>query len=104
MASKKPQQGDIVLIPFPFTDLSGTKVRPAIVVNKQSSGADSIVVFITSKKYTKGIPIESDVLKKTSYVLVNKVATLDNKLIAGKIGTLEGKTLKTVITELKKQF
>jgi len=40
------KKGDIVLIKFPFTDLSGSKLRPALVLVE--SGNDVIVAFITS--------------------------------------------------------
>jgi hypothetical protein len=41
-------KGDVVIIPFPFTDLSGNKKRPAFVV-ADLSGDDIIVCQITSK-------------------------------------------------------
>ena len=46
-----PDRGDVVLVPFPFTDLSDTKRRPALIL---SSGAyneatgDVIIAQITS--------------------------------------------------------
>lgn len=45
-------RGDIVLIPFPFTDLSGNKVRPAIVISnaKVNKTSDLILAQITSDR------------------------------------------------------
>ena len=46
-----PSQGDIVLIPVPFTDLSSTRRRPVIVISNDSynqSASDMIVVAMTS--------------------------------------------------------
>ena len=40
-------KGDIVLITFPFTDLSGTKLRPAVVL--ANNNLDITVCFITSQ-------------------------------------------------------
>jgi mRNA interferase MazF len=40
-------KGDIVLITFPFTNLSGSKLRPAIILTE--TNLDSTVCFITSQ-------------------------------------------------------
>jgi len=46
------QRGDVVLVPFPFSDLSTTKVRPAVVVSGSlyhATEPDLILAAITSK-------------------------------------------------------
>lgn len=85
-------KGDIVLIPFPFTNLKETKKRPAVVLytNKQ----DVIVAFITSRlKWSNSfdvslIPNSDNHLKKESLIRTDKIATVDCSLIIGKIGIL----------------
>jgi mRNA-degrading endonuclease toxin of MazEF toxin-antitoxin module len=42
-------RGDVILVPYPFSDLSSTKVRPAIVVSKTYPSNDVIVVPLTSR-------------------------------------------------------
>ena len=42
-------KGDIVLVRFPFSDLSGAKVRPAIVVNSPHVSQDIFAIPLTSK-------------------------------------------------------
>lgn len=42
-------RNDLILIKFPFSDLSSSKVRPAIVINSSHSSHDLIVVSLTSK-------------------------------------------------------
>ena len=47
--------GDVVLVPFPFTDQSGTKKRPAVVVSSQGYNAnrrDIVIMAITSQVRT----------------------------------------------------
>jgi mRNA interferase MazF len=46
--SPKLGQGDVVLVPFPFADLTGQKMRPAVVVSGNPQGFELIVAFITS--------------------------------------------------------
>lgn len=99
------QKGDIVLIPFPFTDLSGNKLRPAVILAETKS--DIIVCFITSQLHYQehtDILIEPDIsngIKKSSLIRVNKIATLDKALALGKIGSVTYTELNKLNTNLK---
>ena len=46
--AKPLHHGDVVLVPFPFADLSGRKVRPAVIVSTDPQGPELILAFITS--------------------------------------------------------
>lgn len=90
----------IVLVPFPFTDLSGAKVRPALVLSTSNArGKDVVVAFISSK--TAGAQKGEDVvipdsdqelattgLKVASTIRCRKLATLDRAIILGELGKL----------------
>lgn len=84
--------GSIVLARFPFTDLSGDKRRPALVVSRENDRrSDVVVCFITSvpRSGSDRAPIEADPgtgLKVPSMVRFDKIATLDRVVIAGKLG------------------
>ena len=92
------RKGDILLIPFPFTDLSGQKNRPALVLI--ASGTDVTVAFMTSQiKWQeehdlKIEPSAGNGLKKTSLVRLNKLATIDKELVLGRLGSLSNKDVQ----------
>ena len=99
------KKGTIVLIPFPFTDLSASKVRPAVIVSSELTGEDVVVVFISSKKVKRlqktDITIKDCMktfvdtgLKTDSIIKVGKIATLDKKIILGKLGKIDTITEK----------
>ena len=84
--------GSIVLARFPFTDLSGDKRRPALVISRDNDRRpDVIVCFITSVQRSGldmapiGATAETG-LKVHSLVRFDKLATLDRSVIAGRIG------------------
>ncbi|SFC35166.1 type II toxin-antitoxin system PemK/MazF family toxin [Kaistella jeonii] len=85
-------KGDIVLIPFPFTDLSGNKLRPAVILFSKES--DIMVCFITSNMKWRDFSdieikkTEANGLKVDSVLKVSKIATLDKYLLVGKLGIL----------------
>src|SRR5258708_6074806 len=92
--------GTIVLVPFPFTDLSSSKVKPALVVSKKHSGYDLILCFITSKhapRQSCSMPIPANAktgLKVLSAVCFDKIVTLERRLILGELGKIDGSLLK----------
>ena len=90
---------DVVLVTFPFTDLSGSKRRPAVVLGTESHQGDIILGFISSVVPDVAhsyevllIPTDSDFsqtgLKVPSVIRLNKLATIDRKLITRRIGHL----------------
>lgn len=104
------RKGTVVLVPFPFTDLSGNKVRPCLVLYEQKNGEDCIVSFISSVKPGKGsldinLPATTkNGLKVDSWIKIEKIATLQKKIFLGELGTVDQETLKKVNKSLKKIF
>lgn len=85
-------KGDILLITFPFTDLSGSKLRPVITLAE--SPLDLTVCFITTQIEWQEkadiilTPSKLNGLKKQSLVRISKIATLDKGLL-GKLSKQE---------------
>mgnify|MGYP001576186134 FL=1 len=107
--------GHIVLTPFPFTDLSGNKVRPALVLGIQDKGNDITVCFISSvfqnkiHKFDilvdeKNKDFKETGLKSKSIIKTTKIATLDRAVVLGKIGELDTKNIQKVKKVLKTYF
>ena len=102
------KKGSIILIPFPFTDLNGSKIRPAVVLNKNE--LDLTICFITSEMKWKTeydisiFPSESNGLKTPSLIRVGKIATIDSTLVLGELGELSNFEISKLNTSLKKLF
>ena len=98
-------KGDVVLITFPFTDLSGTKLRPALVLAESSQ--DLTVCFITSqvgwKEATDVLlqPSQANGLRTQSLIRISKIATLDRSLAKGLIGRLSQTEINLLNASLK---
>ena len=99
-------KGDIVVIPFPFSDLSKAKKRPAMVLTNlrrediilcqitSKDTNDSYSVSLFEKEFSKGT------LKQDSNIRPNKVFTADNSIIEYKIGSLKEAKTKQVIEKV----
>jgi len=94
------KKGDIILIPFPFTDLTGSKNRPALVLSV--SELDVTVTFISTQIQWKE---ETDILlqpnpknglKKESLIRLSKIATIDKDLVFGRLGRIDNAILKLI--------
>ena len=106
-----PAVGQVVLVPFPFSDLSQTKMRPAVVLAEVGRD-DWILCQITSNPYgdERAITLtvkdfKSGSLRLTSYARPGKLFTANNSLIVETVGELEkpivNKLIRGVIKLLK---
>ena len=96
--------GDVVLVPFPFTDQTSSKNRPAVVVSSaayQSAYLDLIIMAITSQARAMVIGEvtvthwkEAGLLKPS--VIKPVLATIDRALILRKFGRLEPEDQKSL--------
>lgn len=99
-------KGDIVVIPFPFSDLSEVKKRPAFVVNKLK-GDDVILCQITSQTIKDRYSI---LLRKTDFaagsllvnsnVRPNRIFTADKHIILYKVGNIKENKTEEIIQKI----
>lgn len=105
-------KGKIVLVPFPFTDLSASKLRPALVLVEGEM--DSVVAFISSRipaqPATTEVLIPQDHrefgltgLKTASIVRLDKVATVSRSIILGEIGEI-GESLRKEVNRVLREM
>lgn len=97
--------GDVVLVPFPFTDQSGTKKRPAVIVSSASYNAgrrDLVIMAITSQVrmplgFGEALVADWEVagLIKSS-VLKPVITTIEQGLVVRTMGTLSAADLRTL--------
>ena len=100
------KKGTVILIPFPFTNLKGSKIRPAVVLSL--NGLDVTICFITSELKWKTeydiyiLPSLNNGLKVPSLIRAGKIATIDTALVLGKLGELSNIEISELNNSLKK--
>lgn len=106
------EQSDIVLIPFPFSDLKGVKKRPALVLSKSDVQKETnhvICMMITSVQPSTMFDViiknwrESGLLKP-SIARTNKVFTIDAPVILKKMGTLDQEEFQNILDVFSKNI
>lgn len=95
-------KGDVVVIPFPFSDLSQSKRRPALVI-APLEGNDAILCQITSKNIrdTYAISIDdadftSGSLRQPGNIRPNRLFTADSHIILYRVGSIKKEKLLQV--------
>ena len=99
-------KGDIVVVPFPFSDLTKSKRRPALVIT-ELEGDDLILCQVTSQfvkdKYAVSVE-ESDFergsLKKKSNVRPNRIFTVDRRIILYRVCHLKYEKTSQIINSI----
>lgn len=105
------KQGTIVLVPFPFSDLSSVKTRPALVIsNSFLKGDDVILLAITSQKNDfhevkiTNNDLESGNLPIISYVRTNKVVSLQKSIIRKVVARVAKPKLSNILKDFGELF
>ena len=108
------QQKELVLLPYPFSNQEGSKVRPAIIVSNDNFNKrceDCVMVPLTT--VIKDEPfsliinqdsLESGKLLKQSRIRIDKIFTIKKSLIIMKIGKINDKTIEKIKFEISKVF
>ncbi len=98
--------GSVVLVRFPFSDLSSTKLRPALVVAAAGNG-DWILCQITSNPYADPLAVELEnayfshgSLHRVSYARPAKLFTASSDLVVRHVGVLYRDALMKVISAI----
>jgi len=107
------KRGTIVLAPFPFTDLSGRRLRPALVVSRSDrSGNDVILAFVTTQlaRFRPQTDVGLDDahpdfsktgLKQSSIIKLDKLVTVESSILLGELGELSDVLLQQVNEKLR---
>jgi CDP-6-deoxy-D-xylo-4-hexulose-3-dehydrase len=98
-------KGKIFKIPFPFTDLSGQKARPALAITEPDIKGDTEFLFITSQKTGKIIELTKDFfegkeLPLQSFLNLNKKYILSKNIILKEITSVKKDFLEKILREL----
>ena len=109
----QPERGDFALAPFVFTDLSGAKVRPVLVLARVSYG-DVIVAFVTSQSVPPGpdvVTLEDGSrefarsgLHVGSAIRLSRLATLHESVVQRRLGSATPTVMARVDSALRTLF
>ena len=99
-------KGDVVVVPFPFSDLSQAKRRPALVLTNLD-GDDLILCQITSQQVRDQYAIKLDQedfeaagLRQRSNIRPNRIFTADSHIVLYRVGHLKQEKVSEVITKV----
>ena len=107
------KKGTVVLTLFPFTDLTNTKRRPAVVVSGNYSNQDDVIVAFISSVIPAELSetdfvydmsqqdFQQSGLKKISVIKLGKLVTVNKSIISGELGLLGDDTIEIINKKLK---
>lgn len=111
MSGTKYKQREIVLVPFPYSDLSSTKRRPVLIVSNNDYNKkfqDVVVCVITSNQYTDAysLPLENKdleigVLPESSVVKAHKLFTIHQDKIIRKFSLVKTAYFDQIASKIK---
>ncbi len=105
-----PSIGAVVLVPFPFTDLSSSKLRPAVVLADAARG-DWILCQVTSNPYADPRALELHAadfhqgsLHRASYARPSRLFTAQQRILVARVAQLSDAAFSRLIDAVIKVF
>ena len=99
-------KGEVVVEPFPFSDLSDTKKRPALVL-AALTGDDILFCLITSKATADSYALSlnhkdftSESLRQDSYIRPNRIFTAESNIVLYRAGVLKPDKVRDVVDKV----
>ena len=103
------EQKEIVLMPFPYTDLTSYKLRPALIISNKflNKTEDRICCLITSVQTKGGFEIEKKFVEDgklpfKSWIKPYRIFTINEKIIKKKLCTISDDFYDLVLKEVSK--
>jgi mRNA interferase MazF len=90
------ERGDLLLVPFPFSDLSATKRRPVLALTEPDRYGDFIAIPVTSRPQSEhGVPLTAadlvhGALPAPSWIRTDRIVTLNSSLVVKSVGAFPG--------------
>lgn len=114
MSEEAYPPGSVVLVPFPFTDLSGRKRRPALIVSPEGFHEEDLVLCAITSQLPQRLSeweivleagdMVEEKLPKRSFIKVGKLFTMHRNLIARRFGTVKAQKLQNILDKLRILF
>jgi mRNA interferase MazF len=100
------ERGDLLLVPFPFTDLSAAKRRPVLVLTAPDGYGDFVAVPVTSRQQsTNGLPLAPEDLLRgslpaASWIRTDRIVTLNASLVIKTIARVSEAVIDATVEQL----
>ena len=110
------RKGDVILVPFPFTDLTAVKYRPAVILTPEPIGPDLVVAYLSSVIPEEPLPashllvspvhpeFSNTGLKQASVIRLDKLMTISRARVRRRLGHLGPLLLAELDSHLKSAF
>jgi mRNA interferase MazF len=101
-----PERGDLLLIPFPFTDLSASKRRPVLALTAPDRFGDFIALPVTSRPQIEhavriaAADLVSGALPAASWIRTNRIVTLNVSLVVKTVGRVSDRTIAAAVQQV----
>lgn len=100
------ERGELLLIPFPFTDLSATKRRPVVALTAPDHYGDFIGLAVTSRTHHAEVvaisidDLVSGSLPAASWIRTDRVVTLNASLVTKSIARIAEPVVNVAVQQL----